>query len=82
VVVTIFPKLVTHKGAMTHEEIKSLFSELKRLLSKMDVPAFRKTSVHWLSRNLGVRNSGHPDFEKAYEIVNKLKRAGIATEPE
>lgn len=66
---------------MSTEEIKALFAELKVALSGMDVPAYRRTSIQWLSRNLAVRNSEHENYTKAAEIVEKLRAAGISTEP-
>ncbi len=66
---------------MSQEEILSLFAELKGLLSDMDVPVYRKTSVHWLSRNLGIRNSAHEHYARAAEIIERLRAAGIANEP-
>jgi len=54
-----------------------LLKRLRDLTSKMDVPVFRRDSVFWLSRNLGVRNSEHPDFEEAIKIIKKLRRMGV-----
>ena len=45
---------------------------LKLILDKMDVPEKRKTDWGWLSRNLGVRNKEHPDFERAMQIIKSL----------
>lgn len=67
---------------MSQEEILALFAELKVLLSDMDVPVFRKTSVHWLSRNLAARNSSHVNYARAAEVIEKLRAGGIATEPQ
>lgn len=66
---------------MTNEEINLLFAELKELLSDMDIPDYRKTSVQWLSKNLAARNSKNVNFTKADEIVKKLRAAGINSEP-
>ena len=46
--------------------------ELKQILDTMDVPKFRKDNLRWLSRNLAIRNSNHPDFEKAKQLITKL----------
>jgi hypothetical protein len=54
-----------------------LLERLRVLTSKMDVPVFRRDSIFWLSKNLGVRNSDHPDFNEAIDIVKKLRRMGI-----
>lgn len=42
---------------------------LHSLIEGMDVPSLRKSDIGWLNRNLGVRNSNHPNFEKAKSIV-------------
>jgi hypothetical protein len=44
----------------------------------MDVPTMRKDTnnldnVMWLVRNLSVRNSQHPEFERVFRQVVKLK---------
>ena len=54
---------------------------LRLLISTMDVPEGRKTNItvqdiRWLSRNLGVRNSQHPDFSEAMNIINSILRNG------
>jgi hypothetical protein len=58
-------------------EIEAKLEELHRLTSKMDVPVTRRTSVHWLARNLAIRNSGHPNFPRAMELVKELIRIGV-----
>lgn len=47
--------------------------ELKNTLDKMDVPEARKTDFGWLLRNLGIRNSNHPDFEKAIGLIREFQ---------
>lgn len=54
-----------------------LLKRLRELTSKMDVPVYRHDSVIWLSKNLKVRNSDHPNFEEAISIIKKLRRMGI-----
>jgi len=44
----------------------------------MDVPTMRRDTnnldnVMWLVRNLSVRNSQHPEFERVFRQVVKLK---------
>jgi hypothetical protein len=60
------------------EEVEKKLKELEELVENMDVPSFRCRSVKWLSQNLGVRNSGHPDFEQAMKLVTDLNKMGIA----
>jgi hypothetical protein len=45
---------------------------LQVILNKMDVPILRQNDVRWLSRNLGIRNSAHPDFAEAMRLIKEL----------
>ena len=45
---------------------------LAEILKKMDIPPYRVDDVGWLSRNLGVRNSKHPDFREAMALLKPL----------
>ena len=56
------------------EELKE---ELEKLTRKMDIPVFRRSSVPWLQRNMAIRNSEHPNFEKAKVLVLKLFKMGV-----
>jgi len=51
-------------------------SELAKILDTMDIPALRKelteSNLRWLNRNILVRNSQHPDVEKALVIIRQL----------
>jgi len=49
--------------------------KLLELLEDMDVPKRRVTDLNWLNRNLSVRNSGHPDFKEAMELIKELINA-------
>lgn len=49
--------------------------QLQELLEDMDVPKRRLTDLQWLKRNLGIRNSSHPDFKEAIDLVVKLIQA-------
>jgi hypothetical protein len=42
---------------------------LNKILDTMDIPENRKNDLNWLRRNLGVRNSSHPDFNKAVVLI-------------
>ncbi len=55
-----------------------LLAQLANLTVDMDIPKFRKTDIKWLQRNLGIRNAGHENFEKAIEIITKLARMGVS----
>ena len=49
-------------------------SALKTLLEMMDVPEMRMNvdkpaNLRWLNRNLAVRNSNHPMFETAKDMI-------------
>lgn len=59
-------------------EIEKLKAELEEITSQMDIPEFRRVSVKWLFRNMAIRNSGHPQFELAMEIVRKLNNMGVS----
>jgi len=58
------------------------FELFLKLIEGMNVPEMRIESLHdintqrsslrWLDRNLGVRNSNHKDFQRARNILNLL----------
>jgi hypothetical protein len=59
------------------EEMTNLLREAKeirlsKILDTMDVPGFRKTDITWLSRNLGINNRDHKDFDEAMRLVHDL----------
>jgi hypothetical protein len=60
------------------DEVRPLKEHLEEITRTMDVPDFRRVSVQWLLRNMVVRNSGHPQFEEAMEILKKLAGMGVA----
>jgi hypothetical protein len=52
-------------------------AEIEKLISKMDLPTYRKTVKHnddarWLKNNLGVRNANHKNYMKAMELLNSV----------
>lgn len=59
---------------MEYNEVKLL-----EILKTMEVPEFRLTrfdgrpDLHWLNRNLFVRNDTHKDIKEAYDLI----RAGL-----
>jgi len=47
-------------------------AKVKELIADMDVPLLRRTDWAWLNRNLRVRNSNHPNFLEANDLIKKL----------
>ena len=45
--------------------------DFDELIQGMDLPENRKHDWAWLLRNMWIRNSGHPHFKEAYEIVKQ-----------
>lgn len=45
--------------------------KILQLVKDMDVPEQRKTDIHWLKRNLGIRNSNHPNFNQVIALIHK-----------
>ena len=45
---------------------EELLKKLEKSLAGMDIPSFRRKSIHWLSRNLTIRNN------QKYSSVLKL----------
>jgi hypothetical protein len=48
--------------------------ELQKLISEMEVPEARRADLGWLARNLAIRNSEHPNFEKAKNLIRELRK--------
>lgn len=56
---------------------EQVISQLAETIRGMDIPARRKELVQkedlrWLARNLGIRNSEHPKFTTAMELLKGL----------
>lgn len=52
---------------------------LKEILDTMDIPSQRKevgiiSNLSWLNRNIGIRNSNHPQFDEAILCIRMLMR--------
>ena len=47
-------------------------SELSQLLKNMDIPELRRNDIPWLTRNLPFKNSTHPDFARAWELLGNM----------
>ena len=56
---------------------EEMVKQVKARTCKMDVPEFRRTSIGWLERNLGIRNASHPAFIEVMEMVKELRRRGV-----
>jgi len=54
------------------------WKRLEEILETMDIPKFRvpmtNPNARWLSRNMAVRNSEHPDFEEAKELLKQIMK--------
>jgi len=59
-------------------ELAAMLDELERITAKLDVPFYRRRNVRWLERNLAIRNSGKPGFDRAMEIIGELLQHGVA----
>jgi hypothetical protein len=54
-------------------------SELLSILNTMEIPDDRKDldrylNITWLSRNIGINNRRHPQFERANQLLRELWR--------
>lgn len=58
-------------------DIEEAKQKLAKLTSRMDVPSFRTGSVVWLDKNLAARNSDHPKYKEARELIDELLRRGV-----
>ena len=55
-------------------DIQESHAELSKILATMDVPKLRLNDRAWLSRNLGVRNGEHPDFQRAMSLIRDIQQ--------
>ena len=51
--------------------------EVEKLISKMDLPLYRKSVKHnddarWLKNNLSVRNASHKNYTKTMELLESV----------
>lgn len=58
-------------------EYLAKLAEIARLISKMDLPNYRKEVKHnddarWLKNNLRVKNNNHKNYPKVMEILETL----------
>jgi hypothetical protein len=56
--------------------MKAIEKNLREILDKMDVPVQRKEltvhNLHWLSRNLAIRNRHNGEFPSAVHFISTL----------
>jgi hypothetical protein len=56
---------------------QATLAEIEKLISKMDLPNYRKSVKHnddarWLKNNLKIRNSSHKNYTKVMELLNSV----------
>ena len=56
---------------------EKLVTSLKEAIKDMDIPEMRKNvgnmaDVRWIGRNMGIRNSSHPNFDQARGLLRQL----------
>jgi hypothetical protein len=56
---------------------QATLAEIEKLISKMDLPSYRKSVKHnddarWLKNNLKIRNSSHKNYTKVMELLNSV----------
>lgn len=61
---------------MSSEYLQKL-AEVEKLISKMELPDYRKTVKHnddarWLKNNLKVRNADHKNYPKVMELLESI----------
>ena len=53
--------------------------QLTQRLEDMDLPKLRKTlnssNIHWLLRNISVRNDEHPRFKEAVALLRGMRKS-------
>ena len=59
-------------------ELASKLEKLEKLVSKMDVPVYRRRNVRWLQSHLHERNLQHKNYQQAMEIIEELLCNGVA----
>jgi hypothetical protein len=60
---------------MNEIQTKEVRTELHRVLENMDIPKMRFDDLGWLTRNIGINNSNHPNFILATWLIEKLKES-------
>jgi len=57
--------------SLTDDKLKS---ELRKILRTMNIPDQRinKLDIHWINRNIAIRNSSHPEIRNAKQLIRVL----------
>lgn len=59
---------------LTNPQLVEKIAEITRT---MDVPEFRQTSIHWLQKNAGKRNSDHARYLELRILLSAASERGI-----
>jgi hypothetical protein len=56
---------------------QATLSEIEKLISKMDLPTYRKSVKHnddarWLKNNLKIKNASHKNYTKVIELLSSV----------
>lgn len=56
---------------------QTTLAEIEKLISKMDLPNYRKSVKHnddarWLKNNLKTRNANHKNYTKVMELLHSV----------
>jgi hypothetical protein len=56
---------------------QTTLAEIEKLISKMDLPTYRKSVKHnddarWLKNNLKIKNAAHKNYIKVMELLNSV----------
>lgn len=54
---------------------ENMWQELRDILSNMEIPPDRFDDIFWLNRNIGIRNSQHPDIGEARNLIRDILKA-------
>lgn len=54
------------------DRIDDLWAQLHTILRTMDIPEYRFNDIHWLGRNIGVKNREHPEFDRAISLIRDI----------
>jgi hypothetical protein len=57
--------------------LRTMLVQLERLVTKMDVPVYKRNNPVWLKKHLRVKNEAHPSFQDAMRLVEELLSNGV-----
>lgn len=61
-------------NTLSNHDLTERIAEITRT---MDVPEFRQTSIHWLQKNAGKRNSDHAKYPELRQLLSIASERGI-----